>query len=775
MLQTLIQYNSGVGQGFLKPVVAKCRLLVGMLFLALMLSGCSEEHPDDRPGAVNNPYPEVTISGSETVQFADDEDELTYSIPVILSRSAPVDGEVRFRFVEGSALSGRDFEIESSRVAFAAGERQTNITVRLLNDSTRKADRQFRIELTGATHATLGANVQHNIILTANEPTEPDSPVTLNIPTELAFVAPPSGQANFSVVIPFSAALANDGSVEIRTVAGTAREGEHFQAVTGENCTASRCRVAAGKTEFDFFLPLMGDVNAADRSFRLQFLNAEGFELPESRETTVTLSYGETATPELPNLMRPEVLSLRMPSAERERIRYPIVVPFDRPLVEAATLEWQTVENTAVSDIHFVKIAAIGADAQEIHAGAQEWAFEIEILHDANTTENLQFEIQLMHGQGINLPENRSIPVEIVHSNNEGMVVPTVAVPSSRNYHAPVTEPQDYIVRLPLSEAMPVNGSVGVSFIDESARRNLDFDGQDGVIEFPLGSKEVSVPFTLLANADNVDDRTFRIELHSPNGVILPTTREVQVRIISAGEPSPLPTLSLAPSLIRVPSPTTNEQDITLYFELSHPLPNTGSVTIRSRNGSAAAGIDFVEVAQVQQEVSAESHEVAVTFTLLPSNTNQQREFELVFSNANQLLLPANRAVTVQIDPQDTAVIPTLRLPSTNTVQLTAPDPDDVDANKSRRIVLPFSSAAPLAGAVEVYPQDQTAVAGTDYDFATTEFEFTAGAHEIVIEFDVEPVVSERSFELLFVRGENVNLADEFEARIIRVVIVPFG
>ncbi|MCL5254801.1 MAG: hypothetical protein M1363_01525 [Gammaproteobacteria bacterium] len=270
MLQVLFNYCES-GRVFFKNVAGGSRALIGMLFVALMLSGCSEEHPDDRPGAVNNPYPEVTISGMETVHFAANASELNYYIPVTLSRPAPAAGEVRFRFVEGSALSGRDFELEISRITFAAGERQANIPVRLLNDSGRTADRQFRIELTGATHATLGNSVQHSIILSANEPTEPDSPVTLNIPTELSFVAPPSGQANFSVVIPFSAALANDGSVEIRTVAGTAREGEHYQTVTGDNCTASRCRVTAGKTELDFFLPLMGDVNTAERSFRLQF------------------------------------------------------------------------------------------------------------------------------------------------------------------------------------------------------------------------------------------------------------------------------------------------------------------------------------------------------------------------------------------------------------------------------------------------------------------------------------------------------------------------
>ncbi|MCL5254802.1 MAG: hypothetical protein M1363_01530 [Gammaproteobacteria bacterium] len=496
--------------------------------------------------------------------------------------------------------------------------------------------------------------------------------------------------------------------------------------------------------------------------------------MPANRETTVTLTYGEATVPEQPNVLLPTELSLRMPSAERERVRYPIVVPFDRPLVEAATIEWQTVDNTAESDIHFVAVSAIGDDAQRVHAGAQEWAFEIEILHDANTTENLQFEIQVVHGQGIDLPTNRRIPVEIVHSNNDGVVVPSVAVPSARNYHAPVAGTQAYTLRLPLSEAMPVAGSVGVSFVDESARRAVDFTGQDGMIEIPAGAKEIAVPFSLLANAANIDERTFRIELYSPDGVTLPATRELQVHIVSAGGPAPLPTLTLAPSLIRVPTPTTNEQDITLYFELSQPMLDDGAVTIRSRNGSAAAGIDFIEVAQVQQEVSLNSREIAVTFTVLPSSSDQPREFELVFSNASELVLPANRAVTVQIDPRDTADIPTLRLPITNTVQMTAPDPDDVDANKSRRIVLPFSSAAPLAGVIEVYPQDQTAVAGTDYDFAMTEFEFTAGANEIVIEFDVEPAVSERSFELLFVRGENVNLADEFEARIIRVVIIPF-
>ncbi|RUO19431.1 Calx-beta domain-containing protein [Aliidiomarina haloalkalitolerans] len=749
-----------------------------LLASLLVLSACSSDHPDDKPGGVNNPLPEVSISGVGNVEFEPGSTEIFYSIPITFSRAAPADGEVRFRYIAGSALAGRDFEAGSTTIQFSKGERQASIQIRLLNASDRFADRQFSVELSGASNATLGNSVSHTVILQARNQSGGSggdvTPASLNLPDSLQFMAPPSGVQQYSVVLPLSRSLSGPGSVEIRTVSGSAIEGEHFSAVTGTNCTNGRCSVPAGASELSFFVPLNGAANSASRSFRLQFLGAEGFELPSNREIAVEIQYGTETSPASPELIAPSNISVRMPSATRGSVNYPFVVPLSATLLEAAELEWRTVEGSALAGLHFTAVDATGTNADTLHAGTREWSFELEILHDPALSSNAQFELQLVSASGLELPVDRRIIVEVVNTNPAGTPVPTVNVPAEKVYHEPASGSQDYVMRLALSEVMSSEGAVGVSFIDGTARAGVDFDGFSGDVVIPSGATELAIPLTLYQNSTSLENAEFRVELYSPNGVILPANREFTVRIIDSGEVAPLPMLSLAPGLLRVPTPRGDDPEtVTLYFELSEPMPSDGAVTIRSRNGSAAAGIDFTEVALLDYVVGESFTELTVSVELLPTLASEAREFELVFSRGQGLQLPESRSVTVQIDPRDTPAIPTIGVPGGDgEVEFVAPEA----GSEARVIVLPFDGLAPLRGEIEVYAQNRTAQEGVDFALDDDIFEFAIGSDGVSITLNLlQSITTEKTFEIVLVSAVNAKLPEDFEDRIIFVRIIPFS
>ena len=759
---------------------------VWLIFLCVfVISACSEGHPDDQPGAVNNPHPDVAVRESSSVSIDPADSGMTYSVPVTFSRAAPEAGSIRFRTVAGTALAGRDFTQTNDSVSFSEGQRQLNIPVELFNDSERSVARDFRIELTGANNAFLTENVSHTITLTPREQPNSDGENTpmavLNLPTQISWVAPTQGTYEYSVVIPFSQRLTADATVEVRVVPGSARLGEHIDSLIGSNCADGVCEAKAGATELTFKVPVRGGQYENDRSFRLQFLSPEGLELPQQREVEVTLTYTNDGDAELPSINAPQGLTLRMPTADRTPLAYPIVFTLSQPLQEAATIEWRTVDDTAFADTHYVAVDATGANSVELDAGVREFGFELELLHDPELTDNVNFQLQLVSAQGLTLPQERLIDVEVTNSNAAGVVTPSISLPTEVVYHEPL-ETKLYDIYLPLSEAIPQDGSLRVSLIELSARDQVDFMAYTSTVDVSANSTEVRVPLELLYNPEETEDRELRVELSAPQNLLLNAQREFTVRIVDSGSAAPEPLLQLTPDLIRVPTPagTMDPQEVTLYFELSDSLPTEANVTVRSRNGSAATGIDFNEVALVSQVVEAGNNELEVTLTLLPTTSAEPREFELLFSHAEGMRLPESRSVTVQIDPRNTPVIPELMVPG-DSVVITAPqnrgtcDNNDRDESFCRRLIaLPFSDFSPLQGRLRVVTQDRTARNTEEFELLNEVISFAMGAREVIIPLHVEPTAEPILFELILQTGTNLQLPDIAEDRVITVVIEPY-
>ncbi|RAJ92962.1 Calx-beta domain-containing protein [Aliidiomarina maris] len=743
------------------------RALLGSVALAALihLTGCLGDHPDDLPGAVNNPNPELSLADSSVAVFDPADSQMTYSVRVAFSRAAPQAGSVTYRTVSGSALPDRDYQQVESTVNFATGDRSVSLPVELINDSGRSSEREFSVELTRASNASLSEQVSQQVVITSSDVAS-ERP-SLTIPSQLSWTAPTSGTVNFSVVMPLSEPVASEASIEIRTIDGSARQGIHFDSITGEQCNDGICTIGAGRTELEFLVPLRGQLGGDPRQFTLQFLNARGIQLPANREVEATLNYANDG--DVPSLNVPSSLTLRMPTVERSPLSYPVVLTFSAPLSEPATLALRTVDNTAFAGTHYVELQAIGDDAIEIAAGTREVELAIELLHDTSLAEGLNFELQLVSSTGIALGEQRSIEINIANSNLTAGSAPTLTLPSDLVYHEP-QETRDYMMLAPLSESMPADGSVHVTLVEQTARDGIDFNAYSETIELPRFATELQIPLTLLNNPAPTDAQTFRVELSQANGVNLPSDRSFEVTIEDAARPAPFPRLQLTPDLIRVAPPQGNagEQTITLYFDLSDNLAADGSVFVRTRAGTANPDVDYRTIGETIS-VAAGDFLLAVEVDLLNNGTEETREFELVFSNPQGLSLPESRSVTVQLAPVGVQSLPSVNVPE---VAVTVFVPSRPDATE-RMIVLPFSDFAPLRGVLTVASQDRTAEEGVDYTFSDTEFEFLTGAREVIIRFDVATTATASSFEILLLNATNASLPSAAEARVINVNIVP--
>lgn len=743
----------------------KSVIVIAFLFVSVIaLTACNEVHPDNLPGAINNPYPELSIIAASSISIDAADASMVYSIPVSFSVAAPVNGQVHFRLIPGTAIQGRDYVASTGVATFNEGERQTNIEVTLLNDVTRSQARDFRIELMPSLNASLSSNINHSVTIAALDLIdEPDPQSALLLPTKLEFLAPATGEENYLVVLPLSKRLTAEASVQINSIAGTAREGMHYRPITGNHCVGGVCKIAADTAELVFTLPIIGQAIDGTYSFKLQFLAGTGIELGAEREIEVQLTYNTELV--IPEVNVPSRLSLRMPSRERGRVTYPIIMTFSEMLQHSAQLEWRTVDGSAIAGVHYQAMNATDKNAVILKAGQVEFEVELELLHVRATKENMHFQIQLVSAEGLELPLQRTIDVEIIPSNEQSY--PQVSFPDAFALHEPIESEKEHNLYLTLSEALPEAAEIGVHYIEGTAKQGVHFEVVKYTLQLDKGSNVIALPVRLKNNKETAEV-SFQIELHSPLNINLPYKKVFDVRIVDQAKAAPEPQLTLSPQLVVVPVPRWNiAQDITLYFQLTGSVMGTSLVNVESRSGTAVAGVDFNNAIISYMD----SGQLNVNASLLPQSIgNEAREFELVFTQANGVQLPESRVVTVQIEPRETPALPAVIPPREGTpVVLSSPI---TGVSEVRKMILPLSNVAPLVGTLTLFIENGSAQAGVDFSIVNHKPQFNIGAQEIIVEFQIKPGSAGKRFRVILESAENVVLPSAYEGRVIDVLIL---
>jgi hypothetical protein len=79
----------------------------------------------------------------------------SFTFTVSLSTATTASVSVNFATVNGSAVSGEDYNAVSGTLVFGAGETTKTIVVGVTGDRKREPDESFSVNLTGASGATI--------------------------------------------------------------------------------------------------------------------------------------------------------------------------------------------------------------------------------------------------------------------------------------------------------------------------------------------------------------------------------------------------------------------------------------------------------------------------------------------------------------------------------------------------------------------------------------------------------------------------------------------
>ena len=143
---------------------------------------------------------------------------------IMLSSAASNNVVIDYQTVNGTAISGSDYDSHSGRIVFSPGDTVKTRTVNILQDSLSEANEIFTMTLTNPVNATLGQSTGTATISDDDGGGGPVISISDVSVTE-------GGSAVFSIML--SSAVSNNVVIDYQTVNGTAMSGSDYDSRSG--------------------------------------------------------------------------------------------------------------------------------------------------------------------------------------------------------------------------------------------------------------------------------------------------------------------------------------------------------------------------------------------------------------------------------------------------------------------------------------------------------------------------------------------------------------
>jgi uncharacterized repeat protein (TIGR01451 family) len=198
--------------------------------------------------------PAVTIRDATAVQSITGNGRITFNLTLSAPSSAPV--TVKYQTVDGSAVSGSNYDSAAGVVSFSSGVTSAVVNVNIRPNVTANPAPFFYLNLFSATNASLLRAQAIGTIITRNLR-------TLSL-ASVALLEGNSGATNAQFRLTLNSTSAVPVSVQYATIDGTATAGSDYQSRAGTVI------IPPGVTNLSFLIPILGDTTwEPDETFSL--------------------------------------------------------------------------------------------------------------------------------------------------------------------------------------------------------------------------------------------------------------------------------------------------------------------------------------------------------------------------------------------------------------------------------------------------------------------------------------------------------------------------
>lgn len=171
---------------------------------------------------------------------------------VAFSKPAPASGSFRYATVAETATSGSDYVASTGRIAFAAGDTELEIIVRVIDDPLPEPHETFRVELSDLTGPGSYLHADHAVATIRDDDGGTPAPIVLL--SASSQLEGNEGEQEIPIRVRLATALSSPVTITVATTTGTATPDSDYRSMS------RLVPFAAGMTEVDVPLVIFGDV-----------------------------------------------------------------------------------------------------------------------------------------------------------------------------------------------------------------------------------------------------------------------------------------------------------------------------------------------------------------------------------------------------------------------------------------------------------------------------------------------------------------------------------
>ena len=463
---------------------------------------------------------------------------------------------VNYNTADISAQAGTDYTAESGTLTFAPGQTVQTISVPVLNQTLPEPNKEFSVNLSGATNAAI---------------TTPQGTATINntglLPRQITVndiqVADSTAGATATFTFTLSTASTSPVTFQFATADGTALAGTNYLATSG------LVTFTPGQTTQTVTVQILPEtVSGPNTQFTLKL----------SAPQNATLA-STTATATILNTVAEPAFSVSSVGTTNTSPSAIFTVSLSAPSTQSITVGYSTADGTAIAGADYTSTSGTLTFA----AGQTSLNVTVPLIKDtlyglptktftlnlANPTNAI-----ILQGQGTATIVEENLPPTITAANftqlktTSGTVNATATLQLSAASQAPVT--------------------VNYVTTDITAIAGTDYVTTMGTVTFAPGQVTQTVSIPIIGSTTPEGTRTFALNLDDPTGAIIGTPQAIG----TINDPNPPVGLLVSNSTVTVSGPAGTTATFTVTLAQASAQPVT--VNYATANGTALANTNYL-------------------------------------------------------------------------------------------------------------------------------------------------------------------------------------
>jgi len=445
-------------------------------------------------GTITNddPLPSITVNDVTVVEG--NSGTTNAAFVVSLSSASSLTVTVNYASADNTATAPADYTITSGILSFAAGQTSKTVNVPVVGDTIDETNETFRLNLSGATNATI-ADAQGIGTITD------DDTAHISV-SDLSVTEGNSGTSNATFTASLDIPSEQVVTVNYATADGTATAGSDYTATSGS------LTFSPGVTTRTVNVLIVGDVlDEADETFTFTLSSPSNALLGTAQATGTILDDDP-----LPAL---SVNDAVVPEGDTGTTTMTFTVSLGAPSGRTVSVHYATADGTAIAPSDYA------ATSGDLVFAPGETTKSVNVTVSTDTWLELDETLTL----GLSAPSNATI----ADGSGLGTITNDDAIPGISIDD--VTVPEGNVGTSTATFTLALSGPSGVpttvnwATTDGTATAGIDYEAASGMATFGVGQTTQQVSVTVIGDAIDEPNETFTIVLTNPTNAGLQTSQ----------------------------------------------------------------------------------------------------------------------------------------------------------------------------------------------------------------------------------------------------------